>query len=228
MFSRGARSLMALAAVAATSTWATPADAAALAVASYDMPNGDGQGSQGSYNYWDGGYSGSGDVTADGLSGSFLQGGTGALTDGVIATQPWYDVSNGDGTGEYVGWRASPTITFHFASTVTISSITLYVDNSNNGGVTAPSAIVVDGTSFDNSAYPLNFPGPQVITLDGLDIVGDSATVTLVDPTYWVFLSEIRFDGVTSPVPEPGNTALMLAGVGLLTWAARRRVPAPD
>jgi hypothetical protein len=220
MFSRTARSLFALTALAAC---ATAAQSAALTVASYDMPNGDGQAQGGTYNYWDGTYTGSGDTTMDGLSGSFLQGGTGALTDGVIATDPWYDVSNTQGTGEYVGWRASPTITFHFANPVTINTITLYVDNSNTGGVTPPSAVVVDGTSFDNSNYPLDFPESQPITLSGLDIVGNSVTVTLVDPTYWIFLSEIQFDGLTTAVPEAGNLAMMLAGLGLLGWASRRR-----
>jgi hypothetical protein len=216
MFSRTARSLFALTALAAC---ATAAQSAALTVSSYDMPNGDGQAQGGTYNYWDGTYTGSGDTTMDGLSGSFLQGGTGALTDGVIATDPWYDVSNTSGTGEYVGWRASPTITFHFADPVTINAITLYVDNSNSGGVTAPSAIVVDGTSYD----PLDFPGPQPITINGLDVVGSSVTVTLVDPTYWIFLSEIQFDGLVTAVPEAGNLAMMLAGLGLLGWASRRR-----
>jgi hypothetical protein len=223
MFSRTARSLFALTALAACTT---AAQSAALTVSSYDMPNGDGQaqgGTYNSYNYWDGTYTGSGDTTRDGLSGSFLQGGTGALTDGVIATAPWYDVSKTDGTGEYVGWRASPTITFHFANPVTINTITLYVDNSNEGGVNPPSAVVVDGKRFDSSNYPLDFPQSQPITLSGLDVVGNAVTVTLVDPDYWVFLSEVRFDGFTTAVPEAGNLTMMLAGLGLLGWASRRR-----
>ena len=217
MFRRTARSLFALTALVAC---ATAAQSAALTVSSYDMPNGDGQAHGGTYNYWDGTYTGSGDTTVD---GSFLQGGTGALTNGVIATDPWYDVSNTAGVGEYVGWRSSPTITFHFANPVTINSITLYADYSNSGGVTAPSAVVVDGTTFDNSNYLLSFPGPQPITISGLDIVGSSVTMTLVDPTYWIFLTEIQFDGLVTTVPEAGNLAMMLAGLGLLGWASRRR-----
>ena len=217
MFRRTARSLFALTALVAC---ATAAQSAALTVSSYDMPNGDGQAHGGTYNYWDGTYTGSGDTTVD---GSFLQGGTGALTDGVIATDPWYDVSNAAGVGEYVGWHSSPTITFHFANPVTINTITLYADYSNSGGVTAPSAVVVDGTTFDNSNYLLTFPGPQPITISGLDIVGSSVTMTLVDPTYWIFLTEIQFDGLVTAVPEAGNLAMMLAGLGLLGWASRRR-----
>ncbi len=217
MFRRTARSLFALTALVAS---ATAAQSAALTVSSYDMPNGDGQAHGGTYNYWDGTYTGSGDTTVD---GSFLQGGTGALTDGVIATDPWNDVSNPAGVGPYVGWHSSPTITFHFANPVTINTIRLYVDDSNFGGVTAPSAVVVNGTSFDNSSYPLYFPGPQTITLAGLDIVGNSATLTLVDSSKWVFLSEVQFDGLVTTVPEAGNLAMMLAGLGLLGWASRRR-----
>ncbi len=72
---------------------ANAASASILAVTSYDMNNGCGNSCGGTYNYWDGNYNGSGSPT---VSNSFLSGGTGALTDGIIATQPWYDVSNGN------------------------------------------------------------------------------------------------------------------------------------
>ena len=145
----------------------------------------------------------------------------------ALATDAWNAVSNTQGTGEYVGWKnTSPTITFYFGSTVTIDSITLYVDDSDVGGVTSPSAVIVDGVTHDNSNYADYFGGTQAITLSVLDIVGNSVTVTLVDPTSWVFLSEVTFDGVVNSVtaiPEPGNVAMMLAGLGLLGWSARRR-----
>ena len=210
-----------LPAVAALTLFATAAHADPLVVSSYDMPNGDGQAHGGTYNYWDATYNGVGDSQID---GSFLQGGTGALTDGVIATQPWDAVSNSQGTGPYVGWKdTSPTITFHFGSTVQIDSITLYVDDSNVGGVTSPSAVVVGGTTYDNSNYADYFGGTQAIKLSGLHIVGNSVTVTLVNPTSWVFMSETTFDGFVTSVPEPGNVAMLLAGLGLMGWMARRR-----
>lgn len=54
-----------------------------IVVTSYDMPNGDGQAQGGWLNYWDGAYSNgpAGDCTTDGLSGSYLSGGLGKLTD---------------------------------------------------------------------------------------------------------------------------------------------------
>ncbi len=57
----------------------------------YNMPNGYGMASGGSFNYWDGSYSGSGDRSTDYAP---LSGGLGDLTDGVIATQSWIEVEN--------------------------------------------------------------------------------------------------------------------------------------
>ena len=96
-----------LPALAALAFFAAAAHADPLTVSSYDMPNGDGQAAGGTYNYWDATYNGSGHRHHD---GSFLSGGTGALTDGVIATQPWDVVSNSQGTGEYVGFAVMITL----------------------------------------------------------------------------------------------------------------------
>ncbi len=199
------------------------AHAAPLTVTSYDMPNGDGTLHGGTYNYWDGTYDGNGSPTVD---GSFLSGGTGALTDGFITTQPWAYVSNSSGTGPYVGWLdTSPTIVFHFADTVTVHGIRLYFDNSNNGGVTAPSGFVLDGTTYLNPTWDAASPS-NTFSVRELDVTGDSVTLQLLDPTRWIFLSEIRFfgiEGTTSAVPEPSGLAFMLGGLGLLGLALRRR-----
>ena len=215
---------VAVAALAALALCGAIAHAGQLAVSSYDMTNGDGQAHGGTYNYWDAGYTGSGAATTDGLSGSTLSGGTGKLTDGVIATDPWYDVSNDAGTGQWVGWLNpnAPTITFHFAASQPVDEIKLYVDNSHVGGVTAPDAVIVDGTSFANPAWT-NASTPELIDLTGLGIVGDSVTVTLSDPTLWVFLSEAQFFSNATAVPEPGNAGLMLGALSLFGAAARRR-----
>jgi PEP-CTERM motif len=201
---------------------ATGAHAASLlTVSSYAMPNGDGQAHSGSYNYWDATYSNcvASNCTTDGLSGSNLSGGLGKLTDGVIATQPWYDVSNDAGTGQYVGWLQSPTIDFNFAGSVTVGEIKLYVDNSHIGGVTAPDSVVVDGTTYLNPAWA-SASAPQIIDITGLHLTGGSVTVTLHDPTYWVFLSEAQFYSTT--VPEPSTWIMMTLGFAGLGFAAIR------
>ena len=214
---------LALLAAAAALAFAGAAQAAPIAVTSYDTTNGDGQAHGGSYNYWDANYTGSGATTTDGLSGSVLSGGTGKLTDGVIATDPWYLVSNAAGTGQYVGWLNpnAPTIVFHFAGSQTVDDIKLYVDNSHVGGVTAPSAVIVNGTTYANPSW-VNASAPEVIDLSGLDLVGDSVTIKLEDPTAWVFLSEVQFSGA-SAVPEPASLGLMLAGVAVVGATLRRR-----
>ena len=182
-----------------------------LVVSSYDMLNGDGQAQGGWLNYWDATYSNcvADDCTTDGLSGSYLSGGLGKLTDGVIATQPWYDVSNAAGTGQYVGWLSrDPTIDFNFAGSEVVNEVTLFVDNSHVGGVAAPVSIVIDGTTYLNPPSATPSP-PEVIDITGLHLTGNSVTVTLSNPDSWVFMSQAQF---ITGVPEPSTWAMMLLG----------------
>ena len=114
---------------------------------------------------------------------------------------------------------------FNFASSVTVGEIKLYVDNSHVGGVTAPDSIVIDGTTYLNPAWTLASP-PQIIDITGLHLTGDSVTVTLNNPTYWVFMSEAQF---YSAVPEPSTWVMMalgFGGIGLAAVRTRRRAAA--
>ncbi len=152
-----ARSLLSGAALAVLIAGMIPAAATVLTVNSYDMPNGDGVASFGSYNYWDGNYSGAGPKGADGtLLTTPLTGGKGALTDGVISTtgfagftgSPPVKNSNASGTGLYVGWKyLDPVITFHLAPS-TVYSIDMYVDYSYIGLVGAPATITIDKITY--------------------------------------------------------------------------------
>ncbi len=177
-----------------------------LVVSSYDMPNGDGQAQGGWLNYWDATYSNcvADDCTTDGLSGSYLSGGLGKLTDGVIATQPWYDVSNSAGTGQYVGWLSTdPTIDFNFAGSEVVNEVKLFVDNSHVGGVAAPVSVVIDGTTYLDPAWATPSP-PEVIDITGLHLTGDSVAVTLNNPDSWVFMSQ-GSSSLASRNPRPGR-----------------------
>lgn len=200
---------------------ATSATAAALTVTSYDMPNGDGQASGGTFNYWDRNYTGSGSTVTDGAA---LSGGLGKLTDGVSATLPWYNVSNNAGTGEYVGWlhfpTPDPTVTFHFAGSPTINDIKIQLDNSGVGGVFAPMSILIDGV---NTLFVAPAPGTVgVVDFAGLNLIGGTHTIQFDQAAgnTWTFVSEVTFAG-TAGVPEPATWSMMLVGFGMMGFAAR-------
>lgn len=193
--------------------------AAQLTVASYSMYNG----ATGSYNYRDFTYApcnGNCDVT-----GAFLSGGTGKLTDGISPANSWYQYG---WSTPWVGWDWSqlngtnPTVTFNFAGPVTISSVTVWVDNTiGYGGVYLPSKFSVNGSDFvipsDNSN-----PAPRAYTLSGLNITGDSVQVQFFQSSYqWIMVGEVTFNG-TQAVPAPATLLLLAPGLAGLA-AVRRR-----
>ena len=197
------------------------ASAGPLSPTSYSMPNGDGQASGGTYNYWDGSYTGAGSTTTDGAA---LSGGLGKLTDGIVSTSVWYNVSNNAGTGDYVGWFApvtrNPVITFSFAGNPAIDSIAIQLDNTGAGGVFEPSAILIDGVSKSFSALAPGTVGS--VSFTGLGLVGPIHTIEFDQaPSTWTFVSEISFSGSPTAVPEPATWALM--SLGVVGLALRRR-----
>ena len=199
------------------------AAAAPINPVSYDTVNGNGFASGGSFNYWDRDYSGTGSVfpftaphTADGET---LTGGLGDLTDGVIPTQDWNLVENLAGDGPYVGWlNIDPTITFHFGSSVNIDTVTLYLADSNSGGVGPPASVDIDGTNH-LIADPAG-SAPFSVSFSGLGFTGSSLTLQLFRGDPWIFLSEVTFDGTTA-IPAPGG--LLLLGMGVTGFGLFRR-----
>ncbi|MEV8465461.1 VPLPA-CTERM sorting domain-containing protein [Fluviibacterium sp. DFM31] len=200
---------------------ATSALAVSVSPTSYSMPNGN----TGSYWYFDDSYNGSGSTTTVNAP---LSGGTGDLTDGVIATQNWTVVEPpaGSPTGPYVGWSIDPTITFFFNQLTNFNSATFHFDDSGGaGGVSPPRAVTRTGGATVAVTDP---PGDVLPFAFDYDLTGVSAsqlTFTIARSNAWVFLSEVTFDAVpTSDVPLPAGLGLIasaLAGLGLLRYRRR-------
>lgn len=210
-------------------------NAAPLLPTSYDMLNGSGQASGGDYNYWDSSYSGKGSTKDNAL----LFGGVGDLTDGVISDSNWYNAENLKGTGPYVGWRASvnknPLVTFRFAGSTLLNSVTIYVDDSDGkGGVSTPESvdIGIEGGKYANFITSDPKDGaPTSYTFSKLGLTGSAFDVRFNNASDWIFVSEVQFDGQAAnvaAVPEPAT--YLLSAVGLLALglvARRRRVTQP-
>ena len=114
---------------------------------SYDMNNCD----TCEFTYHDNTYNGSGNPNVD---NSYLSGGLGMLTDGVIATQNWY-IDH----ALYVGWTIDPLIKFHFAGSTAFTDVRIYVDDSGGyGGVAPPSSVDINGTNYASAPILTRMP----------------------------------------------------------------------
>lgn len=198
------------------------AHAAQLSVTSYSMYNG----ATGSFDYRDFTYvpcSSVCDVTS-----AYLSGGTGKLTDGVSPSLSWYQYG---WSTPWVGWEwgvpnnNDPTVTFNFGGSVTVNSVTVWVDNTiGYGGVFLPAGFSVNGNYYA-IAPDLNDPAPRAYTLSGLNLTGSSVDVQFfqnLNYAPWLMVGEVTFNG-SSSIPEPAT--MTLAGSGLaLAWWRRRRV----
>ena len=198
----------------------------------YDLLNGSGQASGGTFNYWDTSYTGFGNRLVDGAP---LSGGLGKLGDGIIGSLPGFFTANVAGTGPDVGWLTSvtpsPSVTFYFVIppcvcfTLVLTGVDIWLDNSFIDGAAAPSAILLNGVSVPFAPAPFGGYG-LVKLLDISHLINDTTpTLTFVaqDPgNPWILVSEVTFRGAFEPVPEPATLGLFALGLGTLLVARRR------
>ena len=190
--------------------------AAVINSTSYSMPNGN----TSSYSYWDESYTGSGNSSAN---GSALSGGLGDLTDGVAADNNWFVTEAPPGAGPYVGWNnVNPIITFYFGGVINFSRVRIHFDDSQNGGVTAPSSVTINGSNFGVTDPAGVAPFWADFDVSGLAST-DQLSFQLNRNTEWVFASEFEFeDDSLSAVPEPATMFLMGGSLSALALLRRR------
>jgi len=206
-----------LVALSATSAWA----AGPLAVQAYGMYDW----SRDNSNSWyqDGSYNGT-------VSGGWLSGGTGELTDGLSGASVAGGYSAWD---SYVLWDGySPAISFDLGSRFEVQSIAasfvtnptaaVYVPPSVNVAFSEVEGVFGAGTTVSLSAAPAG--DDMRFTRELLVAPGNGryVQVSFTSPGRWMALSEVAFSGQASAVPEPESLALLLAGLGLLAWRVRR------
>jgi hypothetical protein len=114
-----------LIALSITLLGSTAASAGLVTVTSYEMNNGNGTVSLGTYNYLDGAYAGTSPAANSITEAAPLTGGTGILTNGVAPTTD-YTLEH----QQYVGWKyTDPVLNFFLKPGSQISQITLYFAN---------------------------------------------------------------------------------------------------
>ena len=148
------------------------------------------------------------------------------MTDGVLGANAWYaDLGNGPAY-EWVGWRvANPTISFDFGRNVTIDSVEIGFNRTEQSGIYIPPSVTIGGTPFTLAPDALTNGTRGFLMFNG-DWTGSTLNIALFDndPGKWIFVDEVKFD---SPVPEASTTVslglLLCLGVSGLAWSARRR-----
>ncbi|HEY4899892.1 MAG TPA: PEP-CTERM sorting domain-containing protein [Terriglobales bacterium] len=109
-------------------------------------------------------------------------------------------------------------MTFNFASSVTINSVDIWVDNTiGYGGVYLPSGVTIGGNFFAIAPDNVN-PNSRDYTFSGLNITGNSVDVQFFQTpgvgTPWIMVGEVTFNGGANATTEPSS--LLLLGSGLL------------
>ena len=161
----------------------TSASADLVTVSSYEMNNGNGTFSKGTYNYLDGAYVGTSPPANSITEKAQLTGGTGILTNGVVPTTDYTQ-----GPQQYVGWKyTDPVLNFFLTSGSQVSEISLYFAN----------PLQVPGTSAGGL---VGVPGQVNLSIGGVlqSVVPTfSAFSSVVEKVTFTFDTPISYDAST-------------------------------
>jgi len=216
---------------------ASTAQAGLMNPISYSAPNG----GTGYFNYFDDGYTGSGNSS---VAYEYLYGGLGQLTDGQTSNLIWFQEP-----GQWVGWLQTPAnnggdpcvqgtqgchpalgvapqIHFYFANYIEFEMVRLHMDDADGfGAVQAPRSVrFSDGfSSFEFLIPDPGNAGPMFYEFDltGLGLRNKVLTVELDYRDRWIFVDEAEIYGTLAPIPEPATVAFI--GAGLACLALRRK-----
>jgi len=144
------------------------------------------------------------------------------LNDGISADSPWNGYASGFGV-------VSGRITLALDQAYDLSSFVLWNDiNILNEGVRS-FKLVFENASGDTlgstgTYTALSQFAPQVYTFDNLVSGVKTVQLDVLTSNLQIEIRELAFNGsATVPVPEPETYALILAGLGLVGFVARRR-----
>jgi hypothetical protein len=108
-----------------------------------------------------------------------------------------------------------------------VDAVTVWLDNPPLalGGVKLPVKVLIgENNIFQTFTISTPISGPAAYTFSGLDLVGNNVQVEFVqaNPTAWVMVGEVSFDGQTG-VPEPGTWLLLSGGLVAVGLLRRKR-----
>jgi hypothetical protein len=206
------------------------AQATKLNVVSYSMKDGASQYGYNWYGYNDNSYN------KPRSSEGYLSGGLGDLTDGVESASTVLGYYNWT---PYVLWdRETPVITFDLGATKSVSSINTYFKYFPVAAVYMPDSVGIrvsnDGTTYtDLSTFVISADQRVVGGNDtnrefqvlSAPVTGRYFELTLNNQIdgRWIALGEVTFKGNVTPIPEPETYAMLVAGLGLIGAAVKRR-----